>query len=145
MDTATTTTRTYRLTVALAATSDGHLPFGMDEAGLDTSAFPHRIVAAFAWHEELVVDAGSVAEALEVAYREANIGGEGWAARYREGRQRSLSVGDLVMVEQDGAPVEVHQVLGMGFGRMRLADAAKVLVESPWSFDAADAAAARAA
>lgn len=128
---------TYHLTVALSATDDGHMPFGMDEAGLDTSRFPHRIVAAFPWTEPIEVEAPEIEGALELAYRDANIGERGWAARYREGRQRSMSVGDIVIAQQ-GAVVTYWQVLGCGFGQMDAGDARSVLRESPWSFDAAD-------
>lgn len=125
----------YQMTIALAATDDGHMPFGIDQAGLDTSMFPHRIVAAFPWNEPLEVEADTLGEALEVAYREANIGTEGWAARYRAGRQRSLSVGDLVIVE-DGHRSYTFQVLSSGFGYLEGGE--KILRESPWSFEAAD-------
>lgn len=129
--------QTYSITVALSATNDGHMPFGMDEPGLDTSRFPHRIVAAFAWSEPIEVQGPSVEAALELAYRDANIGEHGWAARYREGRQRSMSIGDIAVVVE-GTKVTYWQVLSCGFGMMDPTDARSVLRESPWSFDAAD-------
>jgi hypothetical protein len=132
---------TYRLTIALAATNDGHMPFGLEEPKLvGTFDEAQRITALFAYNQDLVVEADSVEVALNVAYREANIGENGWAAEYRAARQRSLSVGDVVLVvDESTSRFTVHQVLSYGFGELRLADVQPLLVESPWSFDAADA------
>lgn len=103
---------TYRLTVALAETSDGHFPYLVDEASLtDTGPDGQRIVALYPWSEPFVIEAESVQAALDRVYAEANIGTEDWAGRYREGQQRSLSVGDVVRAETEGEETTYWQVI----------------------------------
>lgn len=128
----------YRITIALVATDEGHLPFGLDTPGL-VDSFGDSIVAAFPWHEPFEVEAESVHAALGELYREGNIGGEGWAARYREGRQRSISVGDVAIVDA-GGELSHWQVLSCGWDRLDDDLARSIMRESPWSFEVVDAA-----
>lgn len=62
-----------------------------------------------------VVEADSIEQALEVLYREANIGETGpWVESYRvRDRARSLSVGDFVL-----APTAAYQVMPVGFVKL---------------------------
>jgi hypothetical protein len=133
----------YSLTVALAATNDMSSPMLGDEAAVVTHTFrdgsEQRITGLFPWAEALVVDADTTEATVETVFRAANIGEDGWAARYRAGRQRSLSVGDVVIVAAESGRVTVWQVLPFGLGELPLAEVAPLLKESPWSFEAADA------
>lgn len=125
----------YHLRPILAVTDDGRMPFNLTEPALTGLPFGQEIVAAYAWPERLYVDANRLHEALGVLFREANVGEDGWARRYRDGRQRSLSVGDLVEIGGETAPILSYwQVLTVGFGMVDRQEVARVLVEEPWSF-----------
>lgn len=126
---------TYRLTVALAETSDGHFPFLVDEASI-TKVGPNgqAIEALYAWSEPFVIETDKVTEALDRVYAEGNIGTEGWAGRYREGKQRSISAGDVIKVEVEGEKATYWQVISH-WQQVDAEDAEAVWRDEPWDHE----------
>ena len=91
----TAITRPFSLEILLAEDIDGYMP---PTADFWRGPQLTTIAKLRAYPEYLRVDATSVDEALDIAYREANVGTYGWASRYRDNGQRSLSVGDVIIV-----------------------------------------------
>lgn len=79
----------FAIEIHLAETATGWMAFGRE--------IPARYRRA---GDTLWIDADTAEEALEAAYREANIGDAGpWVATYRDrDRARSLSIGDVVVL-----------------------------------------------
>lgn len=128
-------TTLYRLTIALAETSDGHFPFLVDESSV-TEVGPHgqAIEALYAWYEPLIVEEDSAQAACDRAYAEGNIGTQGWARRYREGKQRSISVGDVIKVETEGEETTYWQVCSH-WGKLDADEVEAIWHDEPWDHE----------
>jgi hypothetical protein len=119
-------TQTYQLEILLAETLAGDMPdHGSFYRGprLDDIAFL-RIYPEILW-----VEAESQEDAMRTAYRITNIGTTGWAMRYREAGCRSLSVGDVVIIDSEAA----YQILPFTSGELELNEVRMILgpLEAP--------------
>lgn len=107
----TAKTRPFSLEILLAEDADGYMP---PTADFWRGPQLTTIAKLRVYPEYLRVDATNVDEALDIAYREANVGTYGWASRYRDNGQRSLSVGDVVVVNG----LTSYQCLPMTWARL---------------------------
>lgn len=78
-----------------------------------------------------IIEAPTVDEALSALFRECNIGERGYAKAYRDAKNRSLSVGDVVAVrEADDAPAvddTFYVVMPTGFETVDFDDVHELL------------------
>jgi hypothetical protein len=135
---------TFHLQVLLAVTDDGGNPMGLDEPAWTTShrgKVLDRIVSLHPAGDPLEVDADAEHDALERLFAAANVGGidPDWEAGYRRrDRARSLSVGDVVVVNGETP----FQCLSVGFEPLPRAMASQVagmIDTDTWWGDAAKA------
>lgn len=133
----------YHLTVYLHVTDDGGMLFNLVAPSLTSVRGDRTVTSLHRAGDDLTVEGMSVMGALEILYREANIGepvgGErgDWVRSYRvRDRSRSLSVGDVVIVNGEVA----YQCLSMGWGVMTSEQMAQVrdLIDERWWMTAAD-------
>jgi hypothetical protein len=113
-------TQTHQLEILLAETLDGGMP---DHGGFYRGPRLDDIAFLRIYPEILWVEASSDEEAIQTAYRTTNIGTTNWAMRYREAGCRSLSVGDVVIVDGEAA----YQILPFTAGELELNEVRMIL------------------